>query len=227
MLNLKHDVKVNIPHEKEWKRWLLYVFMVLGYTYLIFNIPDYIWNMTVYRFARYVIDVIKLLLPIWYIRKLGLKKDVLFGGKNLAFQLLTGCGFAVLAALIVSIPDIKTGAEYLRATSNIWTILDTIYRYVLLAGIVEELMFRIAMQEGLSKLIGSKKMSFIVPLITAVLFGIWHYPFAFSMKQVCITAIMGLFWGYGRMYAGWNLIGLAVSHSVYDVLVIYLPTWLS
>ena len=118
----------------------------------------------------YAVDLVKILPAIWYVRKLGLRKQDFFGGKNMGFQILTGIGSGLLLATIVSFPELISLQDLsyaVRANQNVFlTTLKVLFDFMLIAALFEEITFRIAMQEGLCRLLGKAKV--VAPLIWLV-----------------------------------------------------------
>ncbi|MEO0368158.1 MAG: CPBP family intramembrane glutamic endopeptidase [Pseudomonadota bacterium] len=80
----------------------------------------------------------------------------------------------------------------------------------LLAGIGEELMFRVVIQGSLIKIVDP----IFAILVSSVLFGLMHY---LSKLYIALTFLIGLFFGWVYFLTG-SFVLIAVAHAIYDLM---------
>jgi uncharacterized protein len=64
-------------------------------------------------------------------------------------------------------------------------------------------------------------------VISAVVFGLWHYPNTHSLVNVASTTVIGLFYGFCRWRVkDCSLLSLSVAHGLNDAVIILLSYFL-
>ncbi len=137
--------------------------------------------------------------------------------ENLGKQLLWGlvAGIISLTVLVVLPVVISGNPGFLGSKPESLNMvpLQVIF-FMLFVGPVEELMFRGYLFRLTEKL---TKKPWAVCGITALLFGLWHFPVGFSLIQVGITAAIGFI--YGAFYVkvkNCSLLSLSIAHGLHD-----------
>ena len=145
----------------------------------------------------------------------GMKVDIDF--KNFK-QYLIGIGVALLLSLNLVIMPTILGLNMLgqHANFDFFYLLFYFCFYFLIIGPVEELVFRVYVQDTFTSFFSKHKWIGVV--ISALLFGLWHIING-SWFQVIFASIIGLVFGLCRhLIKNCKYLGLAFGHGLYDFL---------
>ena len=152
----------------------------------------------------------------WVAMKLsGMKPDIDIKNKR---QYLIGAAIAlVLSALIAVIPALCGGSLVGNHEDFSWFVLihDFLF-YLLIIGPVEELVFRVYLQDTFVSFFEKRKWMGVVT--ASFLFGLWHIING-NIMQVLFTFGIGLVFGFSKYkIKDCKYPGLAFGHGLYDFL---------
>jgi membrane protease YdiL (CAAX protease family) len=128
------------------------------------------------------------------IGSLGFKREVLVK------QLLTGVGIFIVLDLVFTIAVLALGDNKSillpLKESRIGVIIYYIFFDMICPGMGEETLFRGYFMERFRTLTESDIWAVV---ISALMFGIWHFPSGQDFLQVIITALIGAVFGLARV----------------------------
>lgn len=133
-------------------------------------------------------------------------------------QYLIGLGIAAALSLSIAFIPAFCGVSLVgQHTEFSWfTIIYSLLFYLLIIGPVEELIFRVYLQDTLTGLFEKRK--WIGVILAALIFGSWHIING-SVIQALFAFGIGLVFGFGRyLIKDCKYLGLALGHGVYDFL---------
>jgi membrane protease YdiL (CAAX protease family) len=139
----------------------------------------------------------------------------LFTAENLPRQILIGVAIACAMFAVVVLLPLAFGVRAFGggASSPAGLALMTV-KALIFVGFGEEIVFRGYLFERFQEAAGSDVWAV---MITAALFGLWHYPAGRSWLQVGMTAIIGAIFAIARLkIPGCTLLTLCVAHGLYD-----------
>jgi membrane protease YdiL (CAAX protease family) len=145
----------------------------------------------------------------------GMKVDIDF--KNYK-QYLIGIGVALLLSLNLVIMPTILGLNMLGQHANFDFLYLFFYFcfYFLIIGPVEELVFRVYVQDTFASFFSKHK--WIGVIIAGLIFGLWHIING-SWFQVIFASIIGIVFGLCRhLFKNCKYLGLAFGHGLYDFL---------
>jgi membrane protease YdiL (CAAX protease family) len=153
---------------------------------------------------------------------LGFKKD-----KPLK-QVLSGIGvfaaFELVFTIIVLILGSSKGILLPAKESSIGIIIYYIFLDILFVGICEETVFRGYLMERFRTLANSGIWAVV---ISALLFGIWHFPSGQDYLQVVITALLGVIFGLARLkIKNCSTLSVGIAHGLHDAYILILSCFL-
>lgn len=152
----------------------------------------------------------------WVAMKLtGMKPDIDIRNKR---QYLIGAAIALaLSALIAVIPALCGFSLVGNHEDFSWfAIIHDFLFYLLIIGPVEELVFRVYLQDTFVSLFEKHKWAGVV--IASFLFGLWHIING-NIIQVLFTFGIGLVFGFAKYkIKDCKYLGLAFGHGLYDFL---------
>ena len=91
---------------------------------------------------------------------------------------------------------------------------------LLAVGLGEELLFRGYFYERLREITGSELWAAV---LSAILFGLWHYQNGQDILQVLVTAGLGFFYGLARLkIRGCSTLATGLAHGLHDAAIIAL-----
>ncbi|MBQ8280275.1 MAG: CPBP family intramembrane metalloprotease [Roseburia sp.] len=140
------------------------------------------------------------------LREFGLFKEHLL--KQIVVGVIIAGIFLVLFAITGWRPYLKENLLYLALSQ-------------LLVAFTEELLFRGFVLTMLKNLVSTTNKAVF---LSAVLFGLWHYPIGQSIGQVTTTFFIGLIWGtlrtiYQDTEDEISVLSLSMVHWVFNVIV--------
>lgn len=138
------------------------------------------------------------------------------------FKNLKSYGIAIIMAsalaLVISFIPAWCGISLVGEHSDfvVWRFIFNLFYYILIIGPVEELIFRVYIQDTVGALVN--KNQWISVIIAAALFGIWHIING-SVLQVIFTFFIGLVFGLCKYFIrNCKFVGVALGHGLYDFL---------
>lgn len=131
--------------------------------------------------------------------------------------LIGGAVALVLSLLIAVLPALCGGSLVGGHMEFSWLrLLYNLLFYLLVIGPVEELIFRVYLQDALTGLFAAHRWLGVVA--AAFLFGLWHLING-SLLQVLFTFGIGLVFGFARYrIRSCGYAGVAFGHGLYDFL---------
>jgi membrane protease YdiL (CAAX protease family) len=152
------------------------------------------------------------------IGNLGFKRE------NLLKQILTGVGIfivvgAVYAAAVFALGDNKTILLDTKKEGAL-EIAYGVASVILLAGFGEEILFRGYFLGRFQTLVKSGVGAVV---ITALMFGIWHFPGGQDFLQVIIVSVLGFIYGFSMLkMKNCTTLSVAIAHGLHDTLILIL-----
>jgi len=141
-----------------------------------------------------------------------------FGLKNVKSYVI-GIVIALGLTLVMGLIPIWCGTSLIGGHSDfvLWEFIFNLFYLLLIIGPVEELIFRVYIQETIEVYFNKNK--WISVIIAAVLFGIFHIING-SIGQVIFTFIIGLVFGLCKYFIkNCKYLGVALGHGLYDFLI--------
>lgn len=221
MLNLKHDVQINLKNEKEVFRLIRLLIFTFILSAALLGISDYIWNMTLYRISVWVVPWLVAIPAIINCveRKVNLKELL---GNHILFQVLVGAAIGTAMAVIWDIVySCIYGGNQVFGTVALWRYVVGYGRYILVVGPAEELVYRVAIMGQLERLLEKKK--WIAPLLANILFAFSHL-FQHNWLNVALAFVIGGV--YTICYYKWKrcrYIMVSIMHGMFDVMTYAIP----
>jgi membrane protease YdiL (CAAX protease family) len=134
--------------------------------------------------------------------------------KQYIYGLVICIGLSLLIAWLPALLGMSLVGEH--ADFIAWKFIYYFCNYLLIIGPVEELIFRVYIQETLLKF--CKKKKWIGVLLASFIFGLWHLING-SFIQVLFTFGIGSVFGFAKEYIkDMHYPGIAFSHGLYDFL---------
>ncbi len=145
----------------------------------------------------------------------GMKID--FDFKNYK-QYIIGVSIALILSLCIGfIPALFGGSLVGGHTDFVpWKFAYQMFFYLVIIGPVEELIFRVYVQDTLGYVFLAN--DWISVIVSSALFGLWHIING-SFIQVLFTFGIGLVFGFAKYFLkNCKYVGLALGHGLYDFL---------
>lgn len=133
-------------------------------------------------------------------------------------QLFVGAVIALSLSLVIAVIPALCGYSLIggHMEPSWFNLVYSLIFYLLIIGPVEELVFRVYLQDYFVSLFDKHK--WLGVLIAAFLFGLWHIING-SFVQVLFTFGIGLVFGFARFKIGdCGYGGVALGHGLYDFL---------
>ena len=143
----------------------------------------------------------------------GMRVRVDFRNKR---QYLIGVAIALCLSMVIAVIPALCGFSLVGDHRDFswFTLIYSFLNYMLIIGPVEELIFRVYLQDTLSDFLG-KRMGVV---LAAFLFGLWHLINGFFMQMV-FTFGIGLVFGFARSKVrDCSYLSVALGHGLYDFL---------
>lgn len=153
-----------------------------------------------------------------FIETCGFSKEALVRQVLLALPL-----FAVTSLVFLIIPMLlgipKTMLLDRKITDPTALVLQIIH-LMLFVGVVEELVFRGYLFQRLKAATSSGVWPVV---ITAVAFGLWHFPANQNILQVVLLTVYGLIFGFARLkIKNCTTLTVALAHGLHDTFILVL-----
>lgn len=129
-----------------------------------------------------------------------------------------GLLLALLLSLVIAVIPSLFGVYFvgLPTEFSLAQLLSDFCFFLLVIGPVEELVFRVYLQEALCSFFPGRKWLGVV--LAALLFGLWHWING-NLMQVMFTFLIGLYFGFAKYKVkGCGYVGVALGHGLYDAL---------
>ena len=191
---------------------ILSIIIVTGFTFLAWLLPM-IPNLWARRVAGILINLLNGGVAVVAMKLTGIKVDLDLKNKK---QYLIGICIALVLSLSIAVIPTFFGGNIVGPHAKFtWiSIIYSLLFYILIIGPVEELIFRVYMQDTLVSFF--KKNKWIGVIITALIFGFWHLING-SFIQVLFTFGIGLIFGFSKyLIKDCKYLGLALGHGLYD-----------
>ena len=108
-----------------------------------------------------------------------------------------------------------------KITDPVAFIMQVIH-YMVFVGVVEEIVFRGFLLRGLKEVTKSDTLAVI---ISALIFGIWHFPANQDFLQVAMTAVIGLLYGFSLVkIKNCSLLTVGIAHGLQDTFLLILTS---
>ena len=133
-------------------------------------------------------------------------------------QLFVGAVIALSLSLVIAVIPALCGYSLIggHMEPSWFNLVYSLIFYLLIIGPVEELVFRVYLQDYFISLFVKHKWLGVV--IAAFLFGLWHIING-SLVQVLFTFGIGLVFGFARYkIKDCGYVGVALGHGLYDFL---------
>ena len=214
MFKLKHDIQINLKNEKE----VFQLIRLLVFTFILsaalLGISDYIWNMTLYRISIWLVPWLVAIPAIINCveRKVNVRELL---GNHVMFQIIVGVVIGTTMAVIWDAVYLKLG--FVRPSYydfSIGKIIQSLIQYILVTGVTEELIYRVAIMGQLEKIFEKKR--FLAPVIANLLFAFSHL-FQHGWDNVLLTIVVGgVFTVSAYKWKRCGFVMLAVMHGMFD-----------
>lgn len=135
--------------------------------------------------------------------------------KNKKQYLIGICIAIILSLSIACIPALLGFSLVGQHTNFSWfSIIYNFLFYIVIVGPVEELIFRVYIQDTCIDFFNKNK--WIGVIIASAVFGLWHFING-SFIQVLFTFAIGLVFGFSKyLIKDSKYLGLALGHGLYD-----------
>ena len=137
---------------------------------------------------------------------------------NNFYQYLIGLGIALVLSLFIAFIPAWAGHSIVGSHQDykFANLLINFLFYMLIIGPVEELIFRVYVQETFISFFNKNK--WIGVILASMLFGIWHLING-SFFQVLFTFMIGSVFGFAKYFIKqYKYLGLSFTHGLYDFL---------
>lgn len=189
-------------------------FLIAGITFSAWLIPmlSQSWLRTA---AKVGLNLLNGAVALVALRTSGLKVCLDFRNWR---QYVIGVGMAVILSLVIAVIPSLFGIYFvgLPTEFSLAQLLSDFCFFLLIIGPVEELVFRVYLQEALCSFFPGRKWLGVV--LAASLFGLWHWING-NLMQVIFTFLIGLYFGFAKYKVkGCGYVGVALGHGLYDAL---------
>lgn len=211
------EIKINIPR-KDKKRLLvlagtlLAVVLITILQYRIFIVLRGEWPTRILNISYYIL-IAGVGIAGMKLSGMDIKSKLLTkGAKQVVFGVISG----MLVLFVVAIVPLFFGVSIVGMHNIVSpeTYIYEFFFYFIFVGPVEEMLFRVFVQDTLTEIL--PKAKWIGVITASLLFGLWHIIIG-TWKRVLITSCIGLFWGFCRYFSkNSTFISTSISHALYD-----------
>lgn len=162
-----------------------------------------------------LLNIIIGLIAYIFIRKTNQQVD--YGFKNYKSYLI-GVIIALILQLLIGVIPALLGQSLVGSHRDfvLWLFVYNLFYYILIIGPVEELIFRVYIQDSLICLLPKHKWMGV--LLSSLLFGFWHLING-NIIQVLFTSIIGCVFGFTKyLIKECKYSGVSLGHGLYDFL---------
>lgn len=221
-LNLEHDIRFNLKHEKEVFRFIWLVLFTFIFSAVFLGISDYIWNMTLWRISYLICPWLAAIPAIINLKMRGVKLRTLFG-EHILWQLVVGCAVGTVLAVIWLLFNHfalkrEAGMFYFK---NVWDALYVFVQYVCMVGPSEELIYRFAIMGSLDEL--CEKHRWLAPLVSNLLFALYHILHTTWFNVVFAFVFGGVYTLFAYRWKKCGFVMVAAMHGMFDFMIVLIP----
>ena len=198
MSRFKYDIEINLKNEREIGQLLVFSSVTPILIYVLFSVVNWVDPYWLYLVCFYLTFYAVGIPGLYYFKKNKHSFKELFAGTNW-ISVIVGVLIALVMGVGVSIVFLLKDEWYLGGyeISNLLDLLYIYFFYVIVVAVSEEFIYRVCFQMLLGNLF--KKIRWIVPIISAVGFGLIH-TIQGTWIQAGISTVLGLFIGYAVIY---------------------------
>jgi membrane protease YdiL (CAAX protease family) len=201
--------------EKTKKNILILVISILciaGITSLA-GLVGYISSSVLQNAAKICLNLLNGLVAVIAMRLTGMKPEIDFKNRR---QYLTGIVIGLVLGLAIAVIPSMFGLMLVGPHIDFsWGVL--IYKfffYMLVVGPVEELIFRVYLQDAFISFFNKNKWAGVI--LSSLIFGFWHIING-NIIQVMFAFCLGLVFGFSKYrLKNCGYVGVAVGHGLYD-----------
>lgn len=221
-LNLKHDIRINLKHEKEVFRFIRLLIFTFIFSAVFLGIPDYIWNMILWRISVLLCPWLVAVPAVINLKTRGVKLRTLLG-ERILWQFAVGCAVGTMLAAVwllfnYFVLQREAGMFYFK---NVWEMLYVFIQYMCVVGPSEELIYRFAIMGSMEEL--CEKCRWLAPLVANLLFALSHI-FQTNWFNVLFAFVFG---GVYTLFTyRWKKCGLVMAsamHGMFDFMIVLIP----
>lgn len=187
---------------------------IIGVTFLV-RFVKYI-NILWVRIAVLVgLNLVNGLIALTAMKLTGMKMEIDLKNRR---QYLVGAAIAAALSIVISIVPALCGFSLVGSHTDFswFSIIYNLFFYLLIIGPVEELVFRVYLQDSFVSFFEQRPWMGVV--IAAFLFGLWHIING-SLVQVLFTFGIGLVFGFAKYkIKDCSYVSVAFGHGLYDFL---------
>lgn len=165
----------------------------------------------------------------WYmgdIKQLGLSRSHSVWSILIWGTVLTLISKFVISDLIGPLIDWLTGttpdySQYQSLVGNFDAVFGLWWKAMISAGFAEEIIYNGVLLVGMAQILSKASYGkHVAVIITAVLFGVAHYPQ--GLAGIISTGLIGLTFGYGFYLSGRNIYALILAHCLIDTYAMFM-----
>jgi membrane protease YdiL (CAAX protease family) len=165
--------------------------------------------------AKVCLNLLNGLTAVLAMKLTGMKPEIDLRNKR---QYLTGIELGLILAIFIAVIPALCGCSLVggHIDFSIHLLIREFLFYMVIIGPVEELVFRVYLQDAFLSFFQKKKWAGVV--LSSLFFGFWHIING-SIIQVPFAFCIGLVFGFAK-YKNKNCgyVGVAVGHGFYDFL---------
>ena len=193
---------------------IITILAITGITYMT-SLFSGISNLALKRLIYILINLLNGGVALVAIKLSGTKIDLDLKNKK---QYIIGICIALILSLCIAVIPALFGASLVgqHTDFSLSSLLFNLFFYIAIIGPVEELIFRVYLQENIISYFKNHKWIGVV--ITSLIFGLWHFING-SVIQVLFTFGIGLVFGFSKyLIKDCKYLGIALGHGLYDFL---------
>lgn len=158
---------------------------------------------------------------VFYDNKKKIFTELGYSTKNWRKQVWSGGILLVIAIIIFVLLPLLCGVnkEFVLSVKQ-QNVVGQIIFFLLFVGPIEEFIFRGYFQQQLEVMIRNKM---VVCVVTALLFGFWHFPSTRNLIHVANTFVFGLIYSVVKIkWKDCTIISVSLAHGLYDSIIFIL-----
>lgn len=193
---------------------LLKLLLFIGILALLTFLYAHIKLITTSFFINCLANLLIGFIAFIFIKISGIKED--YGFKSWKSYCIGALIATVLVLFLDVIPVLLGQYDASHTDFVLWSFIRQFFYYILIIGPVEELIFRVYIQDTIVELLS--KYKWLGVLAASILFGLWHL-FSGGLIQALSAIVAGCVFGFCKYYIkNCMYTGVAVAHGLYDVL---------
>lgn len=223
--NKKSTFPVNADSKKAVIILLIALALIIGLTFSLWGI----WRIDISALRMcltLLVTAVFGIIAVVAMKLTGQEKKLLPTKNRLWLQIIIGLAFAAVLCFFMGIVPILCGTSIIgsHAEPSAGLLIFSAVQDILFIGVCEELVFRGYIQNQFE--IWLKKCKWLAPLISGVLFGLWHIING-SLFQVLITTLIGWVFGYCKYFIkDCSLLSVIIAHGLYDFSLVLLTCFM-